>query len=143
MTFRLAGSLPRAVVEAWAAEKTRLEEQAARMEDKKQQAQLRLQTQRDWFRRVEACLDKAQSGPLWLKDPRLGRIIADRIRHRDGKVYQLEAFTVMPNHVHLAVTPLLVGRAAGSPGEPAARPTYHALTAILHSLKSYTAGQAN
>ena len=47
--------------------------------------------------------------------------------HHDGNRYRLAAWVVMPNHVHLLATPR----------------DGHTLSGIMHSLKSYTAHQAN
>jgi putative DNA methylase len=59
-------------------------------------------------------------------------LVAESLHYRDGKVYTLHAFCVMPNHVHLVCTPLEKPNGI-----------YHSLTAILHSLKRYTAREAN
>lgn len=77
-------------------------------------------------------LHATQQGPRWLEDPRIARIVAESLHYRDGKVYDLHAFCVMPNHVHLVCRPL-----QRPDGE------YHSLSAILHSLKGYTARMAN
>ncbi|HEY1422257.1 MAG TPA: transposase [Candidatus Acidoferrum sp.] len=60
-------------------------------------------------------------------DLQVARIVADAIRHFDGKNYRLLAWCVMPNHVHVVFTPL----------------ADHKLAAILHSWKSFSAKQAN
>jgi putative transposase len=69
---------------------------------------------------------------LWLRDPRIAGLVSESLHHRDSQVYDLDAFCIMPNHVHLVYTPL-----------PKADGTYHAMSAIMHSLKRYTARQAN
>ena len=51
----------------------------------------------------------------------------DALKHFDGERYHLHAWCVMPNHVHVLVTPL--GR--------------HTLSSIVHSWKSHTANRAN
>ncbi len=51
----------------------------------------------------------------------------------DAKRYELHACTVMPDHVHLLLTPMPRLDAPGC----------HSLTSILHSIKSYTANQIN
>jgi putative transposase len=77
-------------------------------------------------------LDISSSGPRWLADPRIAAVVVEALHHRSERVYDLLAFCVMPNHVHLVCTPLQ--REDG---------TYHALHRILQSLKRHTARQAN
>jgi REP element-mobilizing transposase RayT len=44
----------------------------------------------------------------------------------------MDAFCIMPNHVHMVFTPL-----------PKLDGTFHSMSATMHSLKRYTARQAN
>ena len=53
------------------------------------------------------------------------------LHNLDGQVYTLEAYCVMPNHVHLVCTPLSIQ------GE------VYPLSKIMQSLKGNTARQAN
>jgi REP element-mobilizing transposase RayT len=62
-------------------------------------------------------------GSCALKRPELAAIVQDALLHFDGQRYVLSAWCVMPNHVHVVVTPR---------GE-------RRLSAILHSWKSFTA----
>lgn len=72
-------------------------------------------------------MDMAQSGTFWLRDLQIADLVAESLHHRDGRVYDLDAFCIMPNHVHVVYTPLL---------KPDG--TYHAMSSIMHSLKRYT-----
>jgi putative DNA methylase len=54
-------------------------------------------------------------------------MVQDSLLFFDGERYKLSAWVVMPNHVHSLLTP--------SAGQQMSR--------ILHSLKSYTANEAN
>jgi putative transposase len=73
-----------------------------------------------------------RSGPMWLQDPKIAELLRDCMVRRDRAVYDLVAYCIMPNHVHVVFAPL-------------ARPdgTFHSLSSITHSLKRYTAHQAN
>jgi putative DNA methylase len=44
---------------------------------------------------------------LWLRDPRIARLLSEAIRagQTERQFYELEAWVVMPNHVHLLVRP--------------------------------------
>jgi D-tyrosyl-tRNA(Tyr) deacylase len=104
VTFRLADSVPGEMLRQWARS-----------------------TNRDVVREeIQRWLDKG-TGKCWLRRPEIGQIVADALRYFDGERYRLSEFVVMPNHVHVLVTPL---------GE-------HQLTDILHSWKSYTATRIN
>ena len=48
-------------------------------------------------------LGRATTGPSWLKQPRIAECVAETIRAGDSlrRLYELGAFVVMPNHVHL------------------------------------------
>jgi len=132
ITFRLAGSIPIQALQRLAEEWCRVETELARISDPKEKAKRTYLEQRRFFGKWDALLDKAREGPFWLRDPRIATLVADSLLYRDGKVYELDAFCIMPNHVHMVCRPLK--KADGS---------YHSLAAIMHSLKRYTARQAN
>jgi len=77
-------------------------------------------------RRIEKYLDQGY-GDAYLKQPRLATMVQNSLLHFDGERYRLLAWVVMPNHFHLLATAL--------PG--------HSLSEIMHSIKSYTAHEAN
>ncbi|HJQ27297.1 MAG TPA: transposase [Blastocatellia bacterium] len=133
ITFRLAGSIPRLVLERWAADKRRKLAQANSSELGRDAL---LAIGRKRFREIENWLHSADRGPLWLGDERIAQMLCESLHYRDGKVYRLDAYCVMPNHVHLVFAPL--------PLKPEAlNAEYYSLAAILHSLKGRTANQAN
>jgi REP element-mobilizing transposase RayT len=51
-------------------------------------------------------LDMARSGPVWLRDPEIAAC-AVRALHRGAELghYELHAYVVMPNHVHVLLEP--------------------------------------
>ena len=61
------------------------------------------------FKETEKILDRPCSGPLWLKDPRIAQIVVEAIIRsaNDLRHYALQSYSVMPNHVHLLVSPKL------------------------------------
>jgi len=132
ITFRLAGSLPRAVIDELLAEQRRVDQALGQFTDAEERACRAYQEARRLFGRWDESLAANRDGPHWLAEPRIAKMVADSLHYRDGRIVQLEAFCIMPNHVHLVCTPL------ENPGGG-----YHALTAILHSLKRYTAREAN
>ncbi len=64
------------------------------------------------FRNADRWLDRAKSGPLWLKELRVAKCVVDSLRRGDAELnqYRLHAFVVMANHVHALLTPLVAVR---------------------------------
>jgi len=125
ITFRLDDAMPRHVLENWKFER---EDIIARA--KQQQRELTAREEYElhklYSERVESFLD-AGAGECLLKKPEIAQIVADALKHFDQERYELLAWCVMPNHVHVVVHPL-----AG-----------HELKDILHSWKSFTAKKIN
>jgi len=59
------------------------------------------------FAYADRYLDKASTGPLWLKDARIAHGVVERLRYceMELKLYNLFAFVVMVNHVHVLFEP--------------------------------------
>src|SRR5882672_2563296 len=53
-------------------------------------------------RKLEAWLDRGH-GECWLRRADLASLVEDKLRESDGKTYRLQAWAVMPNHLHLVV----------------------------------------
>ncbi|MGA2115524.1 MAG: transposase [Bryobacteraceae bacterium] len=79
------------------------------------------------FVTVDRLLDSACVGPHYLRQPEIATLVAEAIDYhaRDLQRYQLHAYVVMANHVHLLVTPLVD------------------VSTLLQSLKRFTAREAN
>jgi REP element-mobilizing transposase RayT len=77
-------------------------------------------------KRIELFLDQGY-GECYLRDSRVAESVQNSFLFFDGKRYRLTAWVVMPNHTHMLLTPC----------------SGHELSDILHSLKSYTANEAN
>lgn len=75
--------------------------------------------------RLEEALD-AGAGACWMRQPEIARIVADAIAFLDGKRFELFAWCVMPNHVHLLFR-LLDG----------------SIDRMMRSLKTFTSREAN
>ena len=123
ITFRLANSLPKTVLEKLAEETFQIK----KLPENQKEA-----GHRAWFTKYDEYLDKALHGDLHLKNEQIADMVAASIQFRDGKVYDLIAYCIMPNHAHLVCTPLV--KVDG---------VYFSLTEILHSLKRHTAREAN
>jgi carbamoylphosphate synthase large subunit/REP element-mobilizing transposase RayT len=122
VTFRLADSIPQTLLQQWREEQENWLKFHPKPWDWK--------TEREYVRRFveerEDWLDR-EHGSCLLRNRRAAEIVAHALGFYDGQRYQLDAFVVMPNHVHVLVQP-----AAG-----------HSLSQILHSWKSFTANAVN
>ncbi|MEO7970118.1 MAG: transposase [bacterium] len=90
--------------------------------------------ERKWFAKFEEILDGAAVGPVWLSNERIADIVAEGLHHRHGEAYRLDAFSIMSNHVHAVIKPL---------PKSVDEDSDQALSAIMQSLKGYTAFQCN
>ena len=58
------------------------------------------------FAQADAYLDQREGGPLHLRDPACAKIVEDAILFGVVERYDLFAWCVMANHVHVLLTPL-------------------------------------
>ena len=58
------------------------------------------------FVHLDRLLERDSAGPLYLQMPGIARLVAHSILKGGKTDYTLHAWVVMPNHVHLLVTPL-------------------------------------
>jgi putative transposase len=79
------------------------------------------------FITLDRLLDEGRTGPLYLRIPEIARTVIESIEYHAAvlKRYDMHAFVVMPNHVHLLLTPQVV------------------LPRLTRTLKSFTAKRAN
>jgi predicted solute-binding protein/REP element-mobilizing transposase RayT len=122
VTFRLADAVPAQLARQWREELETWRKFHPEPWDETAVTEYRkrfLQPREDW-------LDQGH-GSCRLRDSRAAIIVANALRFFDGQRYHLDAFVVMPNHVHALVQPLAGFR----------------LSEIIHSWKSYAARQIN
>ncbi|MVM39664.1 hypothetical protein GO730_22050 [Spirosoma sp. HMF3257] len=86
-----------------------------------------------FFVAYETILDKSDYGPKWLSINALSDIVVNALHYFDTKLYDLIAYCLMSNHIHIAFT--LNADKNGQSG------SY--LQQVMHSLKSYTAIKCN
>jgi len=135
VTFRLHGSLPRKKIEELKEEYEKLKEltsQAILKGSKKQTYEKYYLKQKQLIGKYDDYLHKSTTGPHYLKEKKIAQLVCSSIKYWDGTKYDLLAYTVMSNHVHIVFTPL--NKEDGD---------YHSLESIMHSIKSYTATEAN
>ncbi len=122
VTFRLADSLPAEKIRSM-----RLEQETWRRSHPQPRTPEQEKEYRDQFgSRAHRLLD-AGHGACLLAKSGVRRIVEDALRHFDGTRYELGAFAVAANHVHVLVRPL---------------PGFN-LSGIVQAWKSYTARRIN
>jgi REP element-mobilizing transposase RayT len=74
---------------------------------------------------MDRILDNTCTGPLYLRIAEIASMVVAAIRFRELRHYQLHSYVVMPNHVHLLMTPLVE------------------VCKVMQSLKRFTAREGN
>jgi len=124
VTFRLADSIPQSALSAITEDRRAL---AMRALEGKPLSELELEEWKNLFsEKIQDLLD-AGHGACHLARPEIFELVLNALRHFDGDRYDLHACCVMPNHVHVVLTPKGADQ----------------LEKILHSWKSFTASEAN
>ncbi|MDD3553580.1 MAG: DUF1156 domain-containing protein [Deltaproteobacteria bacterium] len=87
ITFRLADSLPKEILDRWDEELKSFPETLRQKEHEK---------------RIRNWLDQGH-GACHLREPRIAMLVENALLHFDGERYHLMAWCVMPNHVHALI----------------------------------------
>ncbi len=56
-----------------------------------------------YFKRFEHQLDDKPYGNCYLREPLIAQIVLDKLHELDGSYYDLIAYCIMPNHVHVII----------------------------------------
>jgi REP element-mobilizing transposase RayT len=125
VVFRQAGTLPKGILLRFKQEREAIIQQA--MAAKRPLTWHEQEELLRWYsNRVDKHLD-AGHGICYLRDPELASLVAEAVQFFENQRYELRAWVVMPNHVHVVVWPM--------PG--------YTLSDILHSWKSFTSHKIN
>lgn len=115
ITFRLHDAVPVTVIQDWKTELNFAEKLPA---TDPREIELRKRIAR---------YEDAHHGACWLSRPPIAQMVEDALLYFDGQRYNLHAWCIMPNHVHVLIQTLEGYRLDG----------------ILHTWKSYSAQRAN
>lgn len=138
ITFRLAGSLPKGVIKGLRELRNQL------LRSTEAISVIPVEKQKIWihqkiFQKYEAQLDRGEIGPMWLSERSVANLVQEALHHRDKTEYDLYAYCIMSNHVHL-VFRLLEATKIQSDNFPLSD---YPITNLMKNLKSYTAVQSN
>lgn len=142
ITFRLFGTLPAEVIARLKQRKAALLNTTCPGESKSAH---RARVHKQLFAEFDQFLDMNR-GIHWLDDPRIAALVRRSLYFWNGQKYHLLCWCVMPNHVHVLLQPIgseseRLDMESNTVGESddASSP----LSRIMHSLKGYTAHEAN
>lgn len=124
ITYRLAGSLPKNIIESFFDEKNIIKDYSISGFNKNWRSEILFKDR--FFKKFNHLLDNPSSGPVWLSNPRIAEIVKKSFHFLDESDYHLICYSIMPNHVHLIL-------------HNCKRPLYK----ILQSLKRHTARESN
>ena len=102
ITFGLVDSIPDAVLQKLKEERDDEIKQLHRKFSGKELEEEKYKAEKRHFSRYDEWLDRAATGPQWLKEERIGQIVADKIHDLHGKRYELISYCIMSNHVHIS-----------------------------------------
>ncbi len=103
VTFRLHGSLPKKQLE----EMKHQYEVALRELEKIEESSVKnskiLNLRKRLFGQFDHLLDSGDAGPMYLKQPVIAKIVTEQLHRFDGVFYDLIAYSIMGNHVHILI----------------------------------------
>ncbi|HKK46081.1 MAG TPA: transposase [Balneolaceae bacterium] len=127
ITIRLKSSLPRAAIR-----KLKIFQKQLYEENLNKEKKLNTYIQRKIFKTYEDILDKGTTGPKWLGKKEIAKLVERSICYRDSKIYDLYAYCIMPNHIHLVFRHIIKTKGKETP-----------VTYIMRDLKRYTGRKCN
>jgi len=155
IAYRLVDTIPVTKMNQWRAEREK------RIQDAQRHRELtpanRMLIHKQLFAKYDKYLDECRT-VQWLADERIAKVVRENRYHHHGSRYELLAYSIMPNHVHVLLQPFelqhqnpTVGQARASLPDDSAVLIHSdelpdgisPLSSIMHSLKSYTANVAN
>lgn len=153
ITTRLAGTIPKNIYNKIKSEFEIKLEKVSSYQDEKFKRQKYAELQKYKFAKYERILDSCKYGHKWLGDEVVANVVKKALHYRDKNLYNLIAYTIMPNHIHIIFKPIVEQKATfaqfineeeisdsqdGQVGK-----SLYIVTKIMQDLKKYTAGRAN
>jgi REP element-mobilizing transposase RayT len=140
VTTRLAGTIPKKVYEKF---KKRYNQQMlmiSKCKNVTKRRRLLNELYKNSFLNYDSILDKSTQGRNWLSNKLVANLVQNSIHRRDNKDYELYAYTIMPNHIHIIFKPIIEQNPELLNNNDE---NYFIVTKIMKSLKMYTGKEAN
>lgn len=162
VTFRLEGSIPPGVLHALRQEAERVQAELDDIPPSPERTERLYREQKRLFGKWDEALDSG-AGPDYLRKPAVAEVVVENLGRFDRKRYNLLAYCIMPNHVHVVMKPLpkmkrsdketkldqgdgqdlIYGENWERDESQGEKQEYFTLAEIMHTMKGYTAGRAN
>lgn len=142
VTFRLANSLPERIIKELIGERNRERQAVYQISEETQRKNLLSLHEKKYFGRFDAWLDRCmEESSRWLTQESIARHVMAEIHRLDGEQYQVIAYCIMPNHVHLLIN--IQGYAKDPHITPRTGIGSYPLTRNIRLLKGRTARSCN
>src|SRR5205823_5365404 len=139
LTCRLYGSLPeKAIQHLRGTQRLLAREIDIAGRSNEETAELKLKQHKKLFAKFDAILDKAETGPRWLGESEIADIVEDVLLRRYADMYNLWAYVVMVNHLHLLLRPKPIASRREGPVD-----SLLPLSTITKRIKGCTAREGN
>jgi REP element-mobilizing transposase RayT len=104
ITFRLANSLPRHIIQALKEEREHERQRVLSAFHGAQQKDELYKLDKKVFGQYDKWLDQCmEESPRWLAEEQVASIVAGELYALNGKRYRMVAFCIMPNHCHIVI----------------------------------------
>jgi len=154
ITTRLVGTIPKNIYTKIKLEFDEELKKVASYHDEKTKREKYFELQKYNFVKYERILDSCKYGYKWLGDKRVANVVKEALHHRDKNLYDLIAYTIMPNHIHVVFKPIVERKASFAPNENLyhqksdsqdgqAGESLYIVTKILQDYKKFTARKSN
>lgn len=105
ITYRLANTVPKEVLQRMHEDKQRaIQRIGDKAIDEPAKRQAEYNEHKRYFSVFDTYLDSVTTGPDWLQMSDIATIVKESLHYKDGGEYDLYAYCVMPNHVHLLLS---------------------------------------
>ena len=153
ITSRLAGTLPKSVYNRikYEYEMNLITLSAYRDQKIKKEKYSEIRYRK--FISYENILDSCKYSYKWLSEERIAKVVKDAIFYYENKRYELIAFTIMPNHIHLVIFPIVERKSSlarridlkpvSAEDQSESGDSLYIVTKIMQDLKKFTAREAN
>lgn len=103
VTFRLFGSLPREVLKKLKIESENKLKKLSEIPDEKERNYKVFNLRKEYFGKVDGFLENYKKGPHHLRNQVIMDIVINELMRFDNSLYDLLAYSIMSNHVHVLI----------------------------------------
>ncbi|MBK8504390.1 MAG: hypothetical protein IPL46_20595 [Saprospiraceae bacterium] len=100
VTFRLKGSIPQIKLLQL---KGRYEESMKNLKKEEYYDEIKYKVRNEYFFESEKLLEEIKTGPRYLALKEVAQVVADELHRFDGDLYDLIAYSIRSNHVHILI----------------------------------------